>query len=893
VRPVGGRISSLWRALVRRNRFEQEMADEMRFHLEAYAADLVRSGVPADEACRRARMEFGTLDHAKDECRRTRGLAWLDALRRNVRLSARRLRRTPGFTAAAVATVALCLGANVALFALVDAILLRRLPFPEPDRLVRIFNSYPQAGVLDDGCSLPNYYERRGRIGALAALAAYRPDTAVVGDAGGAAREHVLRVSPEFFATLGQPLARGRGFTDEETTYETDRVVVLSDEYWRQRLAGDPGVLGRTVRVDGLDMTVVGVLPPAFRFLSSPARLFFPLSSSADERLPSRRHSGGGARQMIARLAPGATLDGAQAQVDAHNRAVDADNPEAAAMAAAGFRSRVVSLHDDHVASARPLLLLLQAGGLVLLAIGVVNVGGLLLVRASARAKELAVRQAIGAGRGHLLAEGFTETVLLALAGGTAGLAIGSAAVGVLRGLGAASLPLGGTVALDARVAGFVLLAALALGLAMGLPFVWVTLRGTGAEALHQQSRGGTVGPAAQRLRHAFVVAQLALAFVLLSGAGVLALSLARVRAIDPGFRPAQVVSGQVVMTWKSYPGAPARVGFADRLLEQLASQPGVEAAGVATHLPFDGWSGKSATRVLGHEPRPGEPPQGHYAYGVAGDYFEALGFALREGRFLDGDDPHRPQRVCVVDDAYARRYWPGRSALGQRLFWGSQAGDEADAFTVVGVVGAARQADLTERGGQGAVYFPYGHGPGNLDLFVVARTGVRPEAFAGTLRGMVRAVDPEVPLSDVRAIESRIADSLVARRSPAVLATWFAAAALALAAVGTYGVLAYAVALRRREIGLRIALGALPRQVSGPFVALALRLLAAGLALGTLATALAGRALQGLLFDVPAVHPGILAGVGVLLAATALLACVLPAQRAARVSPIAVLAEE
>jgi predicted permease len=890
---------------VRRRRFEREMAEEMRVHLEECAADLERTGLSPEEAARRARMEFGQLDSVREDCRQARGLRALDRLRRHLRLAARRLRRTPGFTAAALATIACCLGANLALFALVDAILLRPLPLPRSDRLVRIYNTYPRAGVLDDGCSLPNYYERRGRIPALASIAAYRPDTAVVGDAGSTERENVMRVSPEFFAALGQPLARGRGFTDEETTYETDRVVVLSDAFWRERLGADDSVLGRRLRVDGLDMTVVGVLPAEFRFLSSPARLFFPLSSAAEERLPARRHSGGGSRQMIARLDPGATPGEAQSQVDAHNRAVEADNAQAPQMAAAGFRSLVVPLHADHVAAVRPLLVLVQAGAVMLLLIGAANVASLLLVRASGREKEMAVRQAMGAGRSDVVAEALTETVLLALAGGVLGLAIGAAAIRVLGLaigaaairvlplLGADRLPLGAQVTLDLRVALAALGASLLLGLAMAVPFAWFSLRSGATEALHAHSRGGTASRAAQRMRHAFVVAQIALAFVLLSGAGALGLSLRRVSAIAPGFEPASVMSGQVVMPWKSYPGPRARLGFAERLLEETLRLPGVRSVGVSTQLPFGGWSGKSAARVQGYQPAPGESPQGHYAFAIGGDYLATLGYLLREGRLLDGADSRRPLRACVVDEDFARRYWPGRSALGQRLFWGSEEGPDAEAFTVVGVVAAARQSELSERNGQGAVYYPYGYGPSNGDLYVAVRTGVAAEAFAPLLRRAVRAADPEVPLADVRAMDARIADSLAARRSPALLAAWFSATALALAAIGTYGVLAYAVAQRRREIGLRIALGARPDQVRRQFVVIALRLVAVGLAIGTLGAAMAARALQALLYDVAALHPGVLAGAAGLLALIALAACAIPAQRAAKVSPLTALAEE
>lgn len=890
---MGKRLCSLLLTLVRRRPFEADMAEEVRFHIELYTEDLVRSGTPPEEAARRARVEFGSVDSVKQDCREARGLRVFDDLHRNLRHAVRRMRKAPGFTATALATLGLCLGANLAIFAVVDSILLRPLPFPDSDRLVSVFNTYPRAGVLDDGCSLPNYYERRGRIAAFTSLAAYRTDTAVVGQSGATEREHVLRVSPDFFSTLGSGPAMGRAFTEEETTYRTDHVVILTDAYWRQHLAGVPGVVGRKLRVDGLEMKVVGVLPPDFRFLSSKARLYFPLSSNPRERAPARRHSGGGSRHMIARLAPDATIAAAQSQIDAHNAVVEADNPQGKMMADAGFRSMVVPLHANHVAAIRPTLLLLQAGALFLLLIGAVNVANLLLIRACGRVKELAVRRAIGASRRHVVAEVMVETTLLTLSGGPLGLAVGAGAIRLLPVLGAAHIPLGAHIAFDARVALVALAGAMVMGVVVGGPIAWYNLRSHAALALHSESRGGTASRAAQRMRHAFLVAQIAMAFVLLAGTGLLGLSLQKVMAASPGFRPEDVLSGQLVMPWKYYPGPLARVGFAERLLEGLALQPGVRTAGVVTNVPFSGQSGKSATKVKGHTLQPGESPRAHYSYGVGGDYFATLGFSLRAGRFLSTADSRRVQRVCVVDDDFAHRYWPAGSAVGQRLFWGSREGSDADAFTIVGVVGAAKQAQLSESGAQGAVYYPYGHGPSNGDLFVVVRTRLPLESFGATLRNVVRKVNPEVPLTDLRPMDARIADSLVARRSPALLAGLFSGIAVLLTSIGTYGVLSYAIAQRRREIGLRMALGARPNQVRGQFVALALRLMALGMTLGILGAWMTGRAMQALLFEVPALHVATLAATAGLMGVVSLAACLLPSRRAARISPVEALAEE
>jgi predicted permease len=886
------RLRSRFRALLGRRAFEDGMAEEVRFHIEQYTEDLVLSGVLPDEAARRARMEFGSVDNVKADCRQSRGVAVFDELAQDFRHAVRLMRKAPAFTAAALTTLAVCLGANLAIFAVVDSVLLRPLPFPDAGRLVRVFNTYPKAGVPDDGMSITNYYERRDHVPAFASVAAVRERTAVVGEAGSTEREQVAQVSPEFFATIGIAPVMGRSFTEEETTYQTDGVAIVTDAYWRQRLDGDPHVIGRKIRVDGFTKEVVGLLPPDFSFLSSRARLYFPLASSPEQRVPARRHSGSGA-QMIARLRPGAAVTEAQSEIDRYNAILDADNVDGKRMAEAGFRTLVVPLQADHVASIRPTLLLLQAGVLFLLLIGGVNVANLLLIRASDRVKEFAVRQALGASRRHVIREVVTETTILTVLGGVLGLAVGAAGIRLLGVLGAEHLPLGSRIVFDARAAAATLAGAVALGLAIAAPIAWYSLRQHSGGALHEGSRGATTGRTARRLRHGFLVAQMALAFILLSGAGLLGLSLDRVLALSPGFRAENVVSGQITLPWKSYDNPKARLAVTERLLDEVGHQPGIVAAGVATNVPLSGRSAMSAATVKGHVVAPGESLHGHYSYGVAGDYFEAMGFALREGRFLTAADSRSAGRACVVDEDFARRYFPGRSAIGERLFPGSKEGADADAFTVVGVVAPVKQAALTEAEGQGAVYYPYLYRADNDELFVAARTNLAPDSMAPILRSVVRKVDSDLPITDIRSMEARIADSVVARRSPALLAGLFAAVAVLLTAVGTYGVLSYAVAQRRREIGLRMALGARPDQVRGQFLSLALRLLAAGTAIGLLGAWTTGQAMQSLLFGVPTVHLATLAATAAILAVVSLAACLIPSHRAARISPTEALAEE
>ena len=808
----------------------------------------------------------------------------------DLKFALRQLRQAPAFTVTSLATVAICLGANLAIFAVIDSVLLRPLPFPQPDRLVTIYNTYPKAGVENDGSSITNYYERRGNIPAFESLSMYMERAETVGDPGSMQQEEIVRISPEFFTTLGVSPAIGRNFTDEETDPQKN-VIILTDAFWRQNFNSDPNVLGRDTRINGIPRKIVGVLPPAFRFLSSEARVFLPIKSGMEERGPKARHSGGGGTHMIARLKPGATIAEAQAQIDAHNDAVEKDNPEAKMMAEAGFRSLVVPLHADHVRSVRPTLLLMQAGVFFLLLIGAVNLINLFLIRASDRAKEMAIRQSMGASRGHVVRQVVTETVLLTATGGLLGVLVGAWGTHLLQVLGANRLPLGAHIAFDGWLASIGLVGSVVLGVVIAMPIAWFNLRSHLANALQSESRTGTINRATQRLRHGFIVAQIALAFVLLAGAALLGLSLKKVMAVSPGFRPDHVLTGECTVSWDLQP---ERVGIVDRLLESIRQQPGIAATGTITNIPLSGDSGKTAVTPKGYVPPPGQSVHGHYSYAVHGEYFSALGIHLREGRFLTSADSHRAERVCVVDEDLARRYWPrdgGGGALGQRIALGDEK-DDAQLFTVVGVVGAVKQAALTEAQGQGAVYLPYANRD-NASIFVVTRTSQRPEAFAETLRKLVHAAHPALAVDNIRSMDTRIADSLITRRSPALLAGIFAVVALLLAAIGTYGVLSYAVAQRRREIGIRMALGAQTKQIGAQFLSLGLRLLVTGTLVGLFGAWLAGKAMQTVLFDVPPLHLTILLGTAAIMSAVSLIACLIPARRAAMVNPVEALRAE
>jgi predicted permease len=434
--------------------------------------------------------------------------------------------------------------------------------------------------------------------------------------------------------------------------------------------------------------------------------------------------------------------------------------------------------------------------------------------------------------------------------------------------------------------------ASIVMGALFALPVAWFNLRRHLSNALQSQSRGGTTGHGTQFLRHGFIVSQIALAFMLLAGASLLGLSLQRAMAVSPGFQSDHILTGQILLPWADYPDGPSRLAFINQLMDNVSHLPGVVSAGAINNVPFSGHNGKSAATVAGHVARPGESARGHYSYGVAGDYFRAMGFSLLSGRFLTADDSHRSQRVCVVDEDFARYYWPDTSAIGQRLWDGSEPGKDTDAFTVVGVVASAKQAGLTEDEAQGAIYYPYVFHLSD-SVFATIRTSLPPESLGLTLQKAVRQTDANIPVSDIRSMDTRIADSLVTRRSPALLAGLFSCIALLLTAIGTYGVLSYAVAQRRREIGLRIALGAQPGQIRGQFFYLALRLLAAGTLLGLIGAWLTGQAMQAVLFHVPALNLSIFAAATCVMALVSLAACLLPSHRAAHISPLAALAEE
>ncbi|HEY3757459.1 MAG TPA: ABC transporter permease [Opitutaceae bacterium] len=813
----------------------------------------------------------------------------MDTLWQEVRGAWRFLARSPGFTVTAVATLAICLGANLTIFAVVDAVLVRALPFPEPGRLVTIFNAYPGAGVNRSSASMPNYFDRRHAIKAFTSLSIFQDSSAIVGEAGHPEIVQGARVSPEFFATLGVPLAMGRTFTDAELRYGPDQVAILTDEYWRNHFGADPKILGRTFLNDGLPQTIVGVLPPHFHFLGSKAEFFRPAASDLGDRTPANRHSNN--YTMIARLAPGITLEQAQAQMDQFNAVMLATDPYQKLIKGVGFHTTVASLHDDFVSSAKPILLLIQAGGAALLLIGCVNLINLLLIRASARSKELAVRQALGASRRALARTALTETGLISLGGAIAGVAIGAAGIGLLRSLAIERLPLGSEVGMDWRMVAAAAAVAILVAIGLAIPLVVVTMRGNLTRVLQTESRSGTTSRSAQRVRLAFIVLQIALAFMLLSGAGLLGLSLENAMKTQAGFSVDGVLTADVGLPWKNYRDNASRVAFVQRLLPAIQALPGVSQVAISTGLPFNGGINDSAVTVDRSVASPVDKVRAHYINAVAGEYFAVMHIPLLRGRLLEDSDLNSKTQVCVVDRAFAERYWPGQNPIGHRLDQNVTLVDK-EASTIVGVVAEVKQSELADSLDHGEVYFPYSN-QANGGFSLVVRCSVPTAAVAPMLRTAVLKLDPELPLNNVRPMQSHIDDSLVARRSPAVMASIFALTALLLAAIGTYGLLSYAVSQRWREIGIRMALGALPGQIRGQFLFMGVRVLVIGAAFGLVFAWWTGHLMQSLLFNVPALPVGVLSISLVVMAVATLLAALIPVGRAVRVNPVVALRSE
>ncbi len=807
----------------------------------------------------------------------------MPALTQDLRLAARLLARAPLFTAVAAGTLALGIGANTAIFSFVQGVLLEPLPYPRPERLLTVWEDHTGRGGPEQewtGLSALEDWQAESRpFQGLAGFAGWGPNLTGAGEA---ERLAGLAVSDEYFQVLGVEPAYGRVFLPAEGLAGAERVVVLSDALWRQRFGADPALLGRAILLNGEPHSVVGILPAgAAAPIGTTAAVFRPLRHDSTQP-----DYGNYYIRVIGRLRPGMSAEAARGDMERVFAALAERQPESYR----DVRPRLLPLLDTVVGPAkRALLVLFGAVGLVLL-IACANVAHLLLVRASARGREMAIRSALGARRRQIVRQLMTESLLLAGGGGALGLLLGTWGIGLLRALAPAGAPRLEGVGIDLPVFAFTLAASLLAGLLFGLVPALQAARPDLARSVKEGSRGAGSGTAARRLRGALVAGEVALSLTLLVAAGLLIQSFVRVLAVDPGFRPRNLLLARLALPDASYPEEAQVVSFYDQVLERLAARPGVEAAAAVSVAPLSGnetdWSFLIEGAPL---PEPGHEPATPYRAATPGS-FRALGIPVLRGRAIAPADRAGAPPVVVVNESFAERWFPGQDPLGRRIRMGGL-DSERPWMTIVGLVGDVRHRGL-DQPPRGEVFLPHAQlAAGAMTL--VVRTAGDPLALVPALRAEVRALDRDVPLDGVETMEAVVASSVATSRFTTVLLLAFAGIALVLAAVGIYGVTAYTVAQRAHEIGVRMALGADRRRVLGLVVRQGMAPTLAGIALGLAGALAATRALGALLFEVTPHDPATFAGVAVLLAAVALLANILPARSATAVQPVAALREE
>jgi predicted permease len=868
------RLRRRTRLLVDRSAVEREMHDEMRFHIDMEADELSRFGASAHDAHRLAARRFGGVARYQDDARDARGGLWMEELTQDVRYAARVLARGRGFVVVSVLTLALGVGANTAIFSVVRGVLLRALPFPEPERLVSlesVIRGSPTA------VSPPDFMDWRAQAHSFGGIAASFLQTANLTGAGEPERLTEARVSANFFDVLGVAPALGRGFQSGEDATGAARVAVLSDGLWRRRFGADRAIIGRTIQLDDYPTTIVGIASPSLR-IPVGADVWLTTRFEAHDLAPSSR----GARwiQVMGRLAPNATLPSSAAEMGAIAKRLGLLDPQHDAHVTVS----VTPLREDLVGSVRaPLLVLLGAVGFVML-IACVNVASLSLGRTAARGSELAVRAALGAGRARIARQILTESVVLALGGGIAGLVLAVLTTRALVALAPSDLPLLDTVHVDGVVLAFALGLTLASGLLFGLvPAIQGSRRGLN-DRLRSAGRGLSLGSSGGRLRHLLVVAEVALAIALLAGAGLLARSFVQLMAVDPGFTADRVATLSLTLSPVRYPDGDRQELFAHELLSRIAGLPGVKSAGISFSLPLTN-SGFGFTFEVGGRPPVSGPEEPRAQARVASvDYFRTMGIPVVRGRGFTSRDDHAAPQVLLISEQASRRYWPNEDPIGQTLQTGWTREGRHFGGTIVGIVGDVRQFSLAMKPAP-EIYAPLAQWP--LDeLSVVMRTSGAPAAVLPVARDVVRQLDPQLPVYDVYPMSDLVRASVAQRRFYAALLGVFATLALVLAAIGIYGVIAYSVQQRRRELGIRLALGATRPMVVRLVLRQGMMLTVTGCALGLLAAGALTRVLQGQLFGVAAIDPLTFVAVPLVLLVVALVACVVPARRALAVDP-------
>jgi predicted permease len=821
----------------------------------------------------------------------------MDAFFLDLKYAGRSLWRSKGFALTVLLTFAVCIAANTALFAIVNSVVLRPLPVPEANSILLMSNEYPKAGVTGlNASSSGDYFDRLKEIAAFESQAMFRQRDQTVEVNNLPQRIHAMAVTPSWFTLLRVNPELGRPFLEEEGEVGREQEVILSHGLWEQLYAGDKSAIGRDLRISGQPFKIVGVMPANFDFIDPEVRLWMPIAFTAEEK--TQHHSNNWT--YIGRLKPGATLEQAQAQVDVLNNENLERFPEfKEILINAGFHTVVKPLQDILTEGVKKALYLLWGGAMLVLLIGGLNIANLALTRLSLRRKEMATRIALGAGRIQLMRQLILENVGLALLGGVGGIVLGAGLLRTLSLVGLEHMPRAGEVHMD----GTVILVSLALSVAAGLfvglfPLVSASKIGIN-DALHEDSRTGTTGKKTRSVRQLLVAAQIGFAFALLMGAALFLTSFRRLLQVDPGFRPEGVVTASVSLPRSKYANPEDWRGFLNRALPAVRAIPGVTKAGATDVIPLSGNHNDEVILAEGYQMKPGESIISPFRMDISPGYFEAMGISMTKGRSFDERDKGTAPLVVIVDEQLAQHFWPNSDPVGRRMYLPGNPQDilkvdeHTTWLTVIGVVRNLRYEHLDDKGGSaGAYYRPIEQEPDKTFSFALKAAGNTDSAVRALRAGIFR-LDPDLAVFDVHSMSERIDLSLAARKTSMLLANAFGGVALFLAMLGIYGVLAYLVAQRTREIGIRVALGSSRGSILKMVLREGLELVGIGLVLGIVAAVSMQKAVASEIYGVRALDPLVLVSVMAVLAIVALAACAVPARRAMRVDPIIALRSE
>ncbi|QBB69109.1 ABC transporter permease [Pseudolysobacter antarcticus] len=821
----------------------------------------------------------------------------LTSLRADFSQSLRLLAARPGFVLAVVATLALGIGANSAIFSVINGMLLRPLAYPDSTRLVYIYNSYPKMDQAESGMTVPDFIDRRDQADQLADSALYYDRSFNLADANGAQNVVGIVATPSLFTTLQVTAALGRTFTADEAQIGHEHVVVLSHALWKNQFNADPAMVGRDIRMNAESYRVVGVMPENFGFPNRTVQVWTAFAFTPKQSGDSMR--GFDFARSIGRLRPGVSIAQLDAQFDLivrHNveRFADGNGDSRSYKSfieSSGFRGRSKSLHEQQAGDIKPLLWLLQAVVAAVLLIACANAANLMLLRVSSRQKELALRSALGAGRARIAQQLLLESLLLALGGGIAGMVVAQVCIQLIHALGLDGAIYGFSIDLDLPVFIYTLILTVLTGLAFALVPILALMRERPADALKEGGRGNLGGRSSRRIRNTLVIAQITLAVVLLIGAGLLLHSYARMQQQSPGFNADDVLTVSVHLPPSRYKSSADAAPFYERLLMEVRALPGVQSAGVASSMLFTDDESSAAYFIEGRDVSAAQATPFGYLEVIDEDYFKTLEIPLLQGRGFLSSDNIGAQKVVIVDDTFAKKYFPNESAIGKRIAWRG-VNIERDWQTIIGVVATVKRNKLYENTTMETLYRNFHQDPTRLFMLVM-KTRLAAAELIGPLRAAWQKIDPDQAVFDIKTMHERIDDSLTDRRTPMLLLMLFAAAALLLAAVGIYGVLAFAVTQRRGEIGVRMSLGAQRHDILRLVLFDGGRLVAIGLVLGLLIALSVAYRLRAQLFGIDAHDPLTLALVCSVIVFTTLLACGIPAWRAATVDPTIALRHE